>query len=366
MIPINRKWISLLLAGALCLGLTACGDDATSSSEPVIVIEDALKDAEILTVNPITGEALADGVSDGTRPVAVMIDNAPKALPQRGIASADSIVEVLTEGGITRLMALYSDAGTMPRVGPVRSARDQLLQFALPLNAFAVHIGSSVYANNLLNLYGCKTIDGLYLGSTAFWFDESRKRDQGYAVEHCWYTDAGLVSAGIDAIGGERTGKGYMLLPFADAKSVPSGEDAPDVSFSFSDQAAAGFTYQADTGKYLKTQNGTPHIDELDGSQLAFDNVVILFAQTGLKEDAYCTDYDLSGGTGWYLRGGKAVALTWEKGAPESPLTLFDAEGGELKISPGRSYLGVVPADREQTLVINAAAQQAVPENTVG
>ena len=43
------------------------------------------------------------------------------------------------------------------------------------------HIGTSVYANNLLNLYGYKTVDGLYLGSTSYWFDEARKKDQGYA-----------------------------------------------------------------------------------------------------------------------------------------------------------------------------------------
>lgn len=365
MIPINRTWISLLLAAAMCLSLAACGaSSSSSSSAPAVTHEDALADAEVLTVNPVTGEPLADGVEKGTRPVAVMIDNAAKALPQRGVASADAIVEMITEGGITRLMALYSNPAAIPRVGPVRSARDQHLQVALPLNSLVAHIGTSVYASNLLNVYGYQTIDGLYLGSTSYWFDESRKRDQGYAVERCWYTDAALVSAGVDAIGASRTGKGYTLLPFASAKRELSGIDAPDASFSFSDQTAVGFAYQAETGKYLKTQNGAAHVDELDGSQLAFDNVLILFAQVGLKEDAYCSDYDMSGGTGWYLCGGKAVKLTWEKGAPESPITLKTEDGQELEVNPGRSYLGFVPADREATLVINAAAQQAQPQST--
>lgn len=359
MIPINRKWISLLLTAAVCLGMASCGEPASSSSSaPEVTHEDALADAEVLKINPVTGEKLADGVEPGTRPVAVMIDNAPKALPQRGIASADAIVEMITEGGITRLMALYSNPSAIPRVGPVRSARDQHLQIALPLNSLVAHIGTSVYANNLLNLYGYKTVDGLYLGSTSYWFDEARKKDQGYAVERCWYTDAALVSAGVDAIGESRTGKNYTLFPFASNKRTLSGIDAPDVSFSFSDQAAVGFTYQAETGKYLKTQNGAAHVDELDGSQLAFDNVVILFATVGLKQDAYCSDYDMSGGTGWYLCGGKAVQLTWEKGAPESPITLKSESGEALEINPGKSYLGVVSQDRSGTLVINAAAQQ--------
>lgn len=362
MIPIKKQWISLLLAAAMCLGFASCADDdkpSSASTGQLVSHEDALKDAEVLTVNPITGEPLAEGVADGTRPIAVMLDNAPKALPQRGIASADALVEMITEGGITRLMALYSNASAMPRVGPVRSARDQHLQIALPLNAFVAHIGTSVYADNLLNLYGYKTLDGRYLGSTAYWFDEARKKQQGYLVEHCWYTDAGLVSAGIDAIGEERAGKGYTLLPFASAAKALSGSDAPDASVSFSDAASVSFTYQAETGKYLKFQNGAPHTDELDGTQLAFDNVLILFAQVGLKEDNYCASYDLSGGSGWYLHGGKAVELTWTKGAPESPIALKAADGSELEVSPGTSYLGFVPASQAGTLVINAAAQQA-------
>lgn len=357
MILIKRKWISLLLAAVMCLGAAACREETeTSSSETTVTHEDALKDAEILTVNSITGQPLAEGVEDGMRPVAVMVDNAAAALPQRGISSADAIVEMITEGGITRLMALYADVNSMPQVGPVRSARDQHLQFALPLNAFAVHIGTSVYANNLLNLYSYKTIDGWYLGSTAFWFDEARKRDQGRLEEHCWYTDAALVSAGIDAIGEERVGKGYTLFPFASSARTLDGLDAPDMSFSFSDKANVSFVYNTDDGRYYKSQNGSPHQDEANGVQLSFDNVLVLRAQVGLKEDAFCSDYDLNGGQGWYFAGGKCVELTWTKGAPESPLEFFTTDGQELEINPGKSYLAVIPEEQAQTLVVNAAA----------
>ena len=75
--------------------------------------------------NYITGESL-NGETATDRPVAIMVDNSKYALPQYGISDAEIIYEMVTEGGITRLMAVYSDLDDVVLVGPVRSARDQL------------------------------------------------------------------------------------------------------------------------------------------------------------------------------------------------------------------------------------------------
>ena len=61
------------------------------------------------SANPLTGLAKADDWPEGMRPLAVMLDNVQAALPQRGLQSADLVYEMVTEGGITRLMAVYSD-----------------------------------------------------------------------------------------------------------------------------------------------------------------------------------------------------------------------------------------------------------------
>lgn len=70
----------------------------------------------------------------------------------------------------------------------------------MPLNSVIVHIGTSIYAENLLNQYQYSTINGMYLGSTSFVFDEARSA-AGYANEHCWYTDAALIAAGMEKLG---------------------------------------------------------------------------------------------------------------------------------------------------------------------
>lgn len=149
-----------------------------------------------------------------------MVNNAQAALPQRGIGSADAVFEMVTEGGITRLLALYADKDTVPQVGPVRSARDQHLQCAMPLNSVIVHIGTSIYAENLLNQYQYSTINGMYLGSTSFVFDEAR-RAAGYANEHCWYTDAAIDCSGDGKAGLSGTAPARPLFEFCGSRCSP-------------------------------------------------------------------------------------------------------------------------------------------------
>ncbi|MEG0770039.1 MAG: DUF3048 domain-containing protein [Ruthenibacterium sp.] len=362
MIPIKRI-TALILALVLALSLTACGKkkpDAASSENAFV---DVFANAEELNYNPLTGEALPSGVAAGRRPVAVMVNNAQSALPQRGVANAEAVIEMVTEGGITRLMALYSDAAAVPQVGSVRSARDQHLQFAIPMNAIVVHIGTSIYASNLLNTYAYQTIDGRYLGTAAFLFDDARATTR--ASEHCWYTDAAHIATGIEHEQLAASGKSFPLVNFmaADAAArTPAAGDAPDVIFQYSDANQVEFVYSADSGLYTKLAYGAEHRDE-EGEQLAFKNVLILFADIGMKEDNYCSDFNLGSGTGFYVYGGKYEPVTWKKGNPETPLTILDEKGKELPINTGKTYLGVVGADRKGSVQMDKNAP-VTPEAT--
>ena len=58
--------------------------------------------------------------------VGVMVNNISNtqrqnARPQRGIGSADLLIESKVEGGISRFCAVYYDANAIPEVGPLRS-----------------------------------------------------------------------------------------------------------------------------------------------------------------------------------------------------------------------------------------------------
>ena len=97
--------------------------------------------------------------STNSRPVAVMVNNIANsqrqnARPQRGIGSADLLIEAKVEGGIPRLCAVFSDADSIPEVGPIRSGRDQFLQLLMPWDILYYHDGESIFCTQFVSVYG--------------------------------------------------------------------------------------------------------------------------------------------------------------------------------------------------------------------
>ena len=118
----------------------AAGEAAASSAASSEAASSAFSLLPAYDADPLTGEARK---STG-RMVGVMVNNIANsekqnARPQRGIGSADLLIESKVEGGITRLCAVFRDADTIPEVGPLRSGRDQFLQL-LPSGIFKLQI----------------------------------------------------------------------------------------------------------------------------------------------------------------------------------------------------------------------------------
>lgn len=65
--------------------------------------------------------------------------------------------------------------------------------------------------------------------------------------------------------------------------------------------------------------DGTPTMDTDSGQQASFKNVLVLYASSGIKDDGYTRQYDLSGGTGLYLTDGAWEQINWTKGMPRRP-----------------------------------------------
>ena len=332
--------------------MTACG---SSAPQPESSPAPTAAPVEKRTYNYITGEKLESEELAKMRPVAVMVDSSKYAMPQSGISDAEIIYEMVTEGGITRLMAVFSDIDDVEDIGPVRSARDQFVQFALPLNAIYVHIGTSIYAADMLNFYHYQNIDGLYLGSTSFVFDAERATQ--YAHEHCWYTDDGMIEEGMRKTGLSINGNLYPAFNFADYREAPvtldEGLTAEKIEFRFSDYANAKLRYNAEKNKYYKEIFGSKQMDDATDKQLSFENVLLLHTDISLYPDGLCTSFDLSEGEGFYFYGGKFIPVKWIKGQPEDPLQIFDLNGEPVKINVGKTYVAIIGTDMLDTVEIN-------------
>ena len=136
-----NRVLSLIIPAAMLLSLFACARRPESVPEPAAEVSEELT-GEIqpepvpeptptptpeptptpkLYRNFLNGELLDE--PDYTRPVAVMINNIVFAQPQCGVSDADIVYEVLAEGGITRMMAIFSHIENAGVLGSIRSIR---------------------------------------------------------------------------------------------------------------------------------------------------------------------------------------------------------------------------------------------------
>ena len=300
--------------------------------------------------NPLTGQAGFSAAAVGKRPVAVMVNNVRAALPQYGIADADVIFELPVEAGITRLMAVYADYTAVPDICSVRSCRYYYPILCLGMDAVYCHWGmDQTIAKETLTRTGIDRFDGSVLEGALFFRDEQRR--QTYAIEHTGYLRGSLLPEFM-AKRGVRTD----LLPeyrrplfqFADAEIPLNDAQTPtrEIQLNFSAAYYSTFRYDEAAGNYKKLHSGSPHLDSHTGTQLAFENVIILQTDIHTREDEYLMDVALSGGTGFYAANGGIQPITWTKDAETDPIRLYDASGAELTVSPGKSYIGIIGADQ--------------------
>ncbi len=317
--------------------------------------------------NVLTGEKEDGEYPQTTRFAAYMVNNISNtsyqnARPQWGIGSADILVEMLVEGGITRFMALFSDYTETPQIGPIRSARDQFFQLIMPFQALYVHEGESGVQEQFRLLYEYSEID-INLGSYGLLRDSERKATN-VALEHTAYTNYEQIQEIIDE-DSRNMDRIYQSTIFSfvhydeperqltgDANG--SNSAAVKVDIHHSDDYISYFEYDETSGKYLMSQYSnrldTIHetIDANNDEQLSFENVVVLFTEIKLAPGHEASglqhvDYAY-GSVGYYFSNGQAEEVRWVKGGPEQVLRIQDkfGNGTDIQLNPGKTYLSIV------------------------
>lgn len=302
-------------------------------------------------INPLTGLWI-DEEAAKRRPVAVMINNLKKALPQSGISQADIIYETLVEGEITRLMAVFQDFDAA-KIGPVRSARHYYLDFALDHDAIYVHYGRSPQAEKAFKELNVDHLEGLsYLDEIMFWRDPERYKKPGMK-EHSAYTNAEKILNAWDMVGYEKEKKSDFkpVFHFAEEEIIlEKGQPAIDVILPFSSYQISEFRFDEGSHMYKRYQFGEPHIDIENNEQLAVKNIIVQFAEIYPipKDTAGRKEVELVGkGEGLYITNGKAVPISWSKKSHFSPTSFFNENGDVLKMNKGKTWVCVFPKNKD-------------------
>ena len=105
--------------------------------------------------------------------------------------------------------------------------------------------------------------------------------------------------------------------------------------------------------------DGTPQLDANTGTQAAFDNLLILYSGSSLRDDGRTLDYDLSMGGGIWLNGGHLWQITWTQGT-QSTLALYDSNGKPLELPAGRSYIALLSSLTGQELLVQNSTGEAL------
>lgn len=352
---INKKIIFVIVIIAFIFTINGCGKTNKDKAE----------------VNFLTGETISDSKYKSTRPVAVMINNLKAALPQYGIDKADIIFEIPVEGGITRMMGIYSDYKNVPDICPIRSCRYYFPIFASGFDAIYVHWGSNDYANKILNELNIDRFNGLSYGSSLFGRDTDRLGK--YALEHTGYLKGESLESEIKREGYRTTvldEYGKTIFNFDDNKDNEEKESITDKVkdvfssnkdevietvklkgcnkgiINFSDEYYSKFVYDSKNKVYKKYHCEEAQVDGKSGNQLAFKNVFILetdITPLGIKE---LKKVNWNGGEGYYLSDGNMMRIKWSKESETSKIKITTLNGNEIALNKGKSYFGITEKNK--------------------
>lgn len=350
-----KRIFALILA--VCLMLCACGGSPTETTVPTTVPETTVppettqpvettappETTEPLPVdtNPLTGEAL-DQVTN-LRPTAIMINNLVKAVPQCGIGQADLLYEILAEGSVTRFMAIFHDLSDVGVIGPVRSVRPYFVRVAQHYGAILSSAGGSDEAYDLIDSLNWDYLNGI--GNSGSWFyrDEWRKSNKGY--EHSLMTSGEKLMAAAEKRGVETTMEDVDYGFHFDDGAVPAGETANEITIWFySNGKKTTMTYDAETGLYAMSQHGTASVDGNDNSPITFRNILVLEADTSVKDKKGHLEVQMTGsGDGYFARDGKIIPIRWSRESYTGHYVYTDVEGNPISFGVGKSYIAITP-----------------------
>lgn len=299
-----------------------------------------------LDVNPLTGETMDDPSVLQRRPIVAKISNGPPLVrPQSGIGQADLVFEHYTEGGITRLSAVFY--GQAPRrIGSIRSARlidYELVEMYKGLLAFS---GASIGVEERLNgsEFGNRLYKGVLYGQPYYW------RDESIEVPHNMFTNAAaLWDLAVERGHDQRP----LLRGMAFHPEVPAGSTGTVNRIDVRYRATRVFwDYDADSGRYLRTADGKPHFDSILNEQISAANVVIIYAGhylTDIVESVWQDSVSYSAqitvwpeGRAELFRDGQHYSGQWVRSTRPDLLGLRTDAGELLYLKPGNTWFQLV------------------------
>lgn len=285
-------------------------------------------------------------VNSKTRPYAVMINNNHAAWPQCGLQDAYLVYEIIAEGGISRMMALYKDVYPT-KVGSVRSARHYFIDYAEENDAIYIHWGGSPQAYSRINT-GINDLDGISSDGSAFFRDTTLNRD----YEHTGFVNLEKAKEYAEEKGYTRDTEKDLLLNYSaeeiDLSTSTDAKLAKDITLKYSDYHTTSYEYDEENKVYKRSMSGKANVDLETGEQYTVKNIIVYtvknYTLSGDNKGRQELD-NIGNGTGYYISDGYAVPITWEKTSHSGQTTYKYENGEEITVNDGNTFIQICPID---------------------
>ena len=283
--------------------------------------------------NSITGLEITAEQSTET-PLGFVLD--PES-PLYGVSSADLTLEFPIEDGSTRMLSYTTNYSMLWKVGTLA-----------PTRAFIS--GSSNFFGGVVISYGNDDIVRYSAWDTDKIDLDISKITDCYYVENTLYVYTSKDLVDIASKSSPQLSKTPYKTPpfiFNDAETDIIGTtEAKTVTIPYSSKNETELYYSETSGKYLYFKSGARKVDMLNGKNVAFTNVFVLFANATTYEKADGTELvidTLSGGTGYYISKGYLTEIRWSIDEGGS-LKFKTLSGEQLTVNAGSSYISYYKA----------------------
>ena len=282
-------------------------------------------------------------------PIAMVLDNAEEAYPHWGVRYADIIFQVPNAGsGVTKLMALF--ASEYPaQAGPVRSGRSSMLPVALMFDGALVFAGPPAVQNGGMIDLGVQAANYRMNLNHKYY---NLLNNNGFAERFKGLIRSHDMSCHINEIHQNMVAQQAPVeerpFLFTDdertegaaaniVRVLHRGDDPKGPSNSAS---RAVFKYNPQMKGYTRTNSSGIYTDRDTGEVIAFANVIILRGEFSYEYNYIYFKQHLTGsGTAEIFQNGKYVRGAWVRNSADGRLILVDADGEELKMQRGKSFI---------------------------
>lgn len=261
-----------------------------------------------------------------------------------GNSYADITFEFPIENGNTRMLSYISNVAALWKIGSLA-----------PTRAFIS--GTSNFFGGVVISYGNDDII-----KYSAW-DASKIEIDISAVSACYYVENTLyIYTSKDMVNLAlnnsvlSSNNGYKNAPYNFAEletNITGTADAKTVIIPYSKSNETEFYYSEISEQYLYFKTGTRKVDMLNGKNLSFTNVFILFANATTYEKATGTELIMdtsTGGAGYYISRGTVTEIHWSLNG-SGDLEFNTLSGEKLTVNRGNSYIGYFKASNASDVV---------------